>query len=62
MVVMIIEVASVIGCWACMIYASATWGLKAGGIVALALFLGGIVNAALIQEEIDADDAEEEEE
>lgn len=32
----------VLGCWACMIYAAATYGLRAGAIVAIAMTLQAI--------------------
>ena len=62
----IIKVLCSIGCWACIVCASIFCGLKAGGFVALAIFLEAIIAAVMIVEteneckEYDTEDDEDE--
>lgn len=56
--VKVIRLVCVLGMWACMIYAAAAYGLKAGAVVALAMMLQAIEMAGhLYDEETPEDDS-----
>lgn len=54
----LIKLVCVVGCWVCMIYAAAQWGLKAGAVVAMALIFDAI-HAAVIMRENEEDKNEQ---
>lgn len=54
----LIKLVCIVGCWVCMIYAAAQWGLKAGAVIAMALIFEAI-QAAIIMLEDEEDEDEE---